>query len=73
MMAPKATIKEKVKVILFKEKYPSIRSQDITEKFDVGRIQIQNILKRKAEIKSDFENNQLLARKQHLHYCFQSN
>ena len=47
MMAPKArktkTLmwKEKMEVILFKDKYPSIGSHDIAEKLDVGRKQIQ--------------------------------
>ena len=33
--------KEKMEVILFKDKYPSIGSHDIAEKLDVGRKQIQ--------------------------------
>ena len=57
MMAPKAKLKQKVEIILFKEKYPSIGSHDITEKFDVQRTQIQNIFKQKTEC--DLENNQL--------------
>ena len=60
------TLKEKVDVITFHEKHPKIGSREIAVNFGVGRTQIQNILKRKNELKSEFEANQPSTRKRRI-------
>ena len=50
-------LKGKVEVIFYHEKNPKT-SRILAEKFGVGTTQIQSILKRKAELKKDLEDNQ---------------
>ena len=55
------TLVERVKVIGLNNKNRSARK--ITEDFGVGKTQVQNILKRKAEVLDEYENNISGARK----------
>ena len=57
------TLKEKIDVISYHEKHPKLTSRAIATNFGVGRIQIQNILKRKNELKTECEENQPSTRK----------
>ena len=55
------TLVERVKVIKLNNKNRSARKID--EDFGVGKSQVQNILKRKAEVLEEYENNISGARK----------
>ena len=55
------TLVERVKVIELNNKNRSARK--IAEDFGVGKTQVQNILKRKAEVLEEYENNISGARK----------
>ena len=48
---------------IYHEKHPKLASRAIATNFGVGRTQIQNILKRKNELKTEYEENQLSKRK----------
>ena len=60
------TLKEKIYVITYHEKHPKLVSRAIATNFGVGRTQIQNILKRKNELKTKYEENQPSTRKRRL-------
>ena len=60
------TLKEKIDVITYHEKHPKLVSHVIATNFGVGRTQIQNILKCKNELKTEYEENQLSTRKRRL-------
>ena len=56
-----------IDVITYHEKHPKLASRAIATNFGVGRTQIQNILKCKNELKTEYEENQLSTRKRRLH------
>jgi kinesin family protein 6/9 len=49
------TLQDKIKVIQLSK--GGLSSRKIADEFNVGRTQVQNILKRKIEFREDFENN----------------
>ena len=51
------TLKETIDVITYHEKHPKLASRAIATNFGVGRTQMQNILKRKNEFKTEYEEN----------------
>ena len=57
------TLKEKIDVITYHEKHPKLVSHAIATNFGVGRTQIQNILKHKKELKTEYKENQPSTRK----------
>ena len=57
------TLKEKIDVITYHEKHPKLVSRAIATNFGVGRTQIQNILKHKKELKTEYKENQPSTRK----------
>lgn len=59
------TLKRKVEVIDYIRKNPSHSSRKIAEVFNCGRTQIQNIIKKKEAILSEYEGNAPGSRKRH--------
>ena len=59
------TLEQRVEALKFLEQGKS--SRDVTNIMGVGRTQIQNILKRKAEVLSEFESNAAPDRKRKRH------
>ena len=55
----------KVEVIEYRKKNPILGSRKITEVFKCGRTQIQNIIKNKETILSEYEANAPASRKRH--------
>ena len=68
MATKKKTLRlnEKIDVITYHEKHPKLVSHAIATNFGVGRTQIQNILKHKNELKTEYEENQPSTRKHRL-------
>lgn len=56
------TLEQRVEVIRKSEK-EHLSNRKIAEQLGIGRTQIDNVLKRKAEVLTDFENNMPIERK----------